>query len=66
MPRPYRSSTKWGLLTGCNHFCAGNIAIKCKNPQPTELRIIAKRRGKMKKKKLSIFIVIGNYEEKKG
>ena len=42
------------------------FVLKMQNPQRTRLRIIAKRREKMKKKKLSIFIVPGNYEEKKG
>ena len=42
------------------------VSRKMQNPQPVWLRILAKRRGKMKKKKLSTFIISGNYEEKKG
>ena len=54
------------MAPGCQFANQMRFVPKMQNPQRTRLRIIAKRRGKMKKKKLSIFIVPGNYEEKKG
>jgi hypothetical protein len=51
---------------GLGRCRAGDSVVKCKNPQRTRLRMIAKRRGKMKKKCFSTFILSGNYEEKKG
>ena len=54
------------MAPGCQFANQIRFVLKMQNPQRTRLRIIAKRRGKMKKKKLSIFIVPGNYEEKKG
>ena len=54
------------MAPGCQFANQMRFVLKMQNPQRTRLRIIAKRRGKMKKKKLSIFIIPGNYEEKKG
>ena len=54
------------MVPGCQFADQMRFVLKMQNPQRIRLRIIAKRREKMKKKKLSIFIVPGNYEEKKG
>ena len=64
--RTPREGCPYGKNSTCLVFPRCAIVVKCKNPQRTRLRIIAKRRGKMKKKCFSTFILSGNYEEKKG
>ena len=54
------------MVPGCQFANQIRFVLKMQNPQRTRLRIIAKRRGKMKKKCFSTFILSGNYEEKKG